>query len=267
MAPGCQQRPSAAGGAMRRPMTTRAGRSAFYGAILPSGSLAPFVFPNYTQPALRPLDHDALRPHLGHHGRADGLQFARQHLLLRRRHVHQRAVVQIGLVLRRRRVHRRLRRGEGRLHARAVLHRPGLGPDRGGHRSRRLFAVLSAGVVFGLRGPYFAIGTLGVAIAAGELVGAWDYGSAAAAASPCRLPRRAGRRAASSTTTSFVGRDRHLRLLPKWLYGTRFGWRSTRSATTRKRPRPWASTPCATRPWPGPWPPSSWASPAPSSAT
>ncbi len=30
-------------------------------------------------------------------------------------------------------------------------------------------------LVFGLRGPYFAIGTLGAAIAAGELVGAWDY--------------------------------------------------------------------------------------------
>ena len=38
-----------------------------------------------------------------------------------------------------------------------------------------LFAVLFGWTVFGLRGPYFAIGTLGVAIAAGELVGTWDY--------------------------------------------------------------------------------------------
>ena len=30
-------------------------------------------------------------------------------------------------------------------------------------------------VTFGLRGPYFAIGTLGVAIAAGELVSNWDW--------------------------------------------------------------------------------------------
>src|ERR687892_1468806 len=30
-------------------------------------------------------------------------------------------------------------------------------------------------VLFGLRGPYFAIGTLGVALAAAELTGAWDY--------------------------------------------------------------------------------------------
>ncbi len=37
------------------------------------------------------------------------------------------------------------------------------------------FAVVFGRIVFGLRGPYFAIGTLGVAIAAGELVGAWDW--------------------------------------------------------------------------------------------
>jgi len=38
-----------------------------------------------------------------------------------------------------------------------------------------LLAVAFGWIVFGLRGPYFAIGTLGVAIAAGELMGAWDY--------------------------------------------------------------------------------------------
>ncbi len=37
-----------------------------------------------------------------------------------------------------------------------------------------IFAVIFGWIVFGLRGPYFAIGTLGVAIAAGELVGTWD---------------------------------------------------------------------------------------------
>ena len=42
-----------------------------------------------------------------------------------------------------------------------------------------IFCALSAFVIgyitFGLRGPYFAIGTLGVAIAAGELVSNWDW--------------------------------------------------------------------------------------------
>ena len=38
-----------------------------------------------------------------------------------------------------------------------------------------VFAAIFGWVVFGLRGPYFAIGTLGVALAAGELTGAWSY--------------------------------------------------------------------------------------------
>jgi branched-chain amino acid transport system permease protein len=38
-----------------------------------------------------------------------------------------------------------------------------------------VFAVMLGWVVFGLRGPYFAIGTLGVALAAGELVASWGY--------------------------------------------------------------------------------------------
>ncbi len=36
-------------------------------------------------------------------------------------------------------------------------------------------AVIIGWITFGLRGPYFAIGTLGVAIAAGELVSNWDW--------------------------------------------------------------------------------------------
>ncbi|MFQ5765024.1 MAG: branched-chain amino acid ABC transporter permease, partial [Rhodospirillales bacterium] len=38
-----------------------------------------------------------------------------------------------------------------------------------------VFAVIFGHIVFGLRGPYFAIGTLGVALSAGELTGAWEY--------------------------------------------------------------------------------------------
>ena len=36
-------------------------------------------------------------------------------------------------------------------------------------------AIIVGYLTFGLRGPYFAIGTLGVAIAAGELVSNWDW--------------------------------------------------------------------------------------------
>jgi len=38
-----------------------------------------------------------------------------------------------------------------------------------------IFAVIFGWVVFGLRGPYFAIGTLGFTLAAGELFSAWEY--------------------------------------------------------------------------------------------
>ncbi len=38
-----------------------------------------------------------------------------------------------------------------------------------------LTALVIGWLTFGLRGPYFAIGTLGVAIAAGELVSNWDW--------------------------------------------------------------------------------------------
>ena len=38
-----------------------------------------------------------------------------------------------------------------------------------------VLAIVFGAIVFGLRGPYFAIGTLGLAIAAGELIGAWDW--------------------------------------------------------------------------------------------
>ena len=38
-----------------------------------------------------------------------------------------------------------------------------------------LLAILLSFCVFGLRGPYFAIGTLGIAVAAAELTSAWGY--------------------------------------------------------------------------------------------
>ena len=38
-----------------------------------------------------------------------------------------------------------------------------------------LAAIVLGWILFGLRGPYFAIGTLGVAIAGGELMGAWAW--------------------------------------------------------------------------------------------
>src|SRR5262245_24173685 len=42
-----------------------------------------------------------------------------------------------------------------------------------------VLAWATSWIVFGLRGPYFAIGTLGVAVAAAELIASWEWVGAA----------------------------------------------------------------------------------------
>jgi len=85
-----------------------------------------------------------------------------------------------------------------------------------------LFAIVFGRIVFGLRGPYFAIGTLGVAIAAGELVGAWDWVGGGGGIS---LPTYPG--APDSAKYFFYLLNFGLAVAVfgflKWLYGTRFG--------------------------------------------
>jgi branched-chain amino acid transport system permease protein len=84
------------------------------------------------------------------------------------------------------------------------------------------FAIVFGWIVFGLRGPYFAIGTLGVALAAGELVGAWDYvGGGGGIALPSYPGEPDGRSLFfyflcllfAVSTFAFL----------RWLYSTRFG--------------------------------------------
>ena len=114
-----------------------------------------------------------------------------------------------------------------------------------------VFAVLLSWVLFGLRGPYFAIGTLGMALAARELVGAWTWiggGSGIAmpvypavrGSVPCLCTRCAWWRP-SPRSCSCAGCIRRASALPSMLF-----------ATTRKRPRRWGYTPSGTRPWRGP---------------
>ncbi|MDJ0607796.1 MAG: branched-chain amino acid ABC transporter permease [Kiloniellales bacterium] len=85
-----------------------------------------------------------------------------------------------------------------------------------------LFAVVFGRIVFGLRGPYFAIGTLGVAIAAGELVGAWIWLGGGGGISMPTYPGGPDERAwlfyylcLFSALATF--------LFLRWLYSTRFG--------------------------------------------
>ena len=85
-----------------------------------------------------------------------------------------------------------------------------------------LFAVVFGRIVFGLRGPYFAIGTLGVAIAAGELVGAWIWLGGGGGISMPTYPGGPDERSLLfyylclfSALATF--------LFLRWLYSTRFG--------------------------------------------
>jgi len=81
-------------------------------------------------------------------------------------------------------------------------------------------AVLSW-VLFGLRGPYFAIGTLGVAIAAAELTNAWDYvGGGAGIAMPV-FPGGPGVRERFFYAACMIAAIACYLFL-RWLYSTRF---------------------------------------------
>jgi branched-chain amino acid transport system permease protein len=84
-----------------------------------------------------------------------------------------------------------------------------------------IFAVILGWVVFGLRGPYFAIGTLGVGLAAGELVGGWDYLGGGGGISMPVFPGEPEERALffyalcfASAVATFV--------CFRWIYSTRF---------------------------------------------
>jgi branched-chain amino acid transport system permease protein len=86
-------------------------------------------------------------------------------------------------------------------------------------------AVLAIGVgfiVFGLRGPYFAIGTLGVAVAAAELVSSWEW---VGAASGISLPVFPGGPEVQKLFFYFLlfALSFILLLFLRWLYSTNFG--------------------------------------------
>ncbi|MGI9374289.1 MAG: branched-chain amino acid ABC transporter permease [Hyphomicrobiales bacterium] len=83
-------------------------------------------------------------------------------------------------------------------------------------------AVIIGYITFGLRGPYFAIGTLGVAIAAGELVSNWDW---VGGGQGIALPVYPGDLDEGKVFFYFLfaGLGIVLFVFLKWLYGTRYG--------------------------------------------
>ncbi|MGI9305632.1 MAG: branched-chain amino acid ABC transporter permease [Gammaproteobacteria bacterium] len=83
-------------------------------------------------------------------------------------------------------------------------------------------ALIMSSFLFGLRGPYFAIGTLGVALAAGELIGAWEWVGAGSGISIPVFPGGPRDRALLFYVLCFASAIATFLFL-KWLYGTRFG--------------------------------------------
>jgi len=85
-----------------------------------------------------------------------------------------------------------------------------------------VFAVALGWTLFGLRGPYFAIGTLGVALAAGELVGTWDYAGGGGGITMPVYPGDPDERSLLFYFLCFVLAVVTFAFL-KWLYSGRFG--------------------------------------------
>jgi branched-chain amino acid transport system permease protein len=118
-----------------------------------------------------------------------------------------------------------------------------------------LTAVIIGYLTFGLRGPYFAIGTLGVAIAAGELVSNWDW---VGGGQGIALPVYPGDLDTGKVFFYFLfaAIGVSVFVFVKWLYGTRFGAaiNAIRDDEEKAEPTRWESIPCATSFTPGRWP-------------
>lgn len=85
-----------------------------------------------------------------------------------------------------------------------------------------VLALVTSWIVFGLRGPYFAIGTLGVAVAGAELMASWEWVGAAAGIS---MPVFPGGPEAQKLFFYFLlfGLAFLVLVFLRWLYSTSFG--------------------------------------------
>ena len=85
-----------------------------------------------------------------------------------------------------------------------------------------IFAILLGRVVFGLRGPYFAIGTLGIALAARELAGTWEWiGGGSGIAMPV-YPGQPHEKSVVFCAMLFILAALAFGCV-RWIYATRFG--------------------------------------------
>jgi branched-chain amino acid transport system permease protein len=85
-----------------------------------------------------------------------------------------------------------------------------------------VLAIVAGWIVFGLRGPYFAIGTLGLAVAAAEMVASWTWVGAASGISMPVFPGSAHGQKLFFYFLLFV-LTFLLLVFVRWLYSTNFG--------------------------------------------
>jgi branched-chain amino acid transport system permease protein len=187
--------------------------------LLAAGIAAPFIFPAHTVQfavfwifVVFALTWDLMGGHMGYNSLGNILFFGLGMYIC--------ALVQIGLVY----DIAEYTAANGAIHIdfTDAQYFDGLALGLGG---AAIGAVIAAAVlswiVFGLRGPYFAIGTLGVAIAAAELTNAWDYvGGGQGIAMPV-FPGAPGMRERFFYAACMV-LAALCYLFLRWLYGTRF---------------------------------------------
>ncbi len=85
-----------------------------------------------------------------------------------------------------------------------------------------IIAACLGWTVFGLRGPYFAIGTLGIALAAGELFGAWEWVGAGGGIAMPVYPGSGDGKSEFFYILCFVAAIATF-VFYRWLFSTRFG--------------------------------------------
>ena len=200
-------------------MNVQTRRLGLYGLLLGAGVVAPLIFPNYTSQIailwimiLFALTWDVMGGQMGYNSLGNILFFGAGMYIS--------AVVQIGLYY---------DVGEytsafGAVKVDWTMEQYLVGIAVGLVAAAvisALLAVVFGWIVFGLRGPYFAIGTLGVAIAAGEMVSAWEWVGAGGGISMPTYPGEPDDRAMifyflclASAVATFV--------FLRWLYSTRF---------------------------------------------
>lgn len=201
-------------------MTSRARNATLYSGILAAGVIAPLVFPAYTFQfavlwimILFALTWDVLGGQMGYNSLGNIFFFGAGMYLC--------AVVQIGLYY----DVADYTASFGAVKVDFTMQQYLLGFALGVAAAAigsALFAVVFGRIVFGLRGPYFAIGTLGVALAAGELVGTWDYLGGGGGISLPVFPGSPEARAELYYVLCFASAVSTYAFL-KWLYSTRFG--------------------------------------------